>query len=879
MKKLISILLVAMLIIGMFPATALTAFAADETATITFDDNAKRTEFDTNHQIWVENGITVTNNKASSTSNVADYAKPARFYKSSTLTVAHTGNITAIEFDCNSNTYATTMAKSATSEGSLSASSDKVTFKPTTPATSFTFTLSGGQVRMDGLTITYEAGGSSEPEEPVCEHENTENRNVVAPDCDTAGTHDVYCLDCDTTIEEGVVTPATGHNFVNGVCTVCQAEIEVKETETYTFSSYPAGTQYAENEEHVLSDLVTMYTTKAHFTSELRLYSSSTNNGYAIIHSLLPIKGISVNAGNKTDTLAVYGSNDGSVWTPITEISVTATSYKDYSSSFAPNAYNFLKLDVVGANQVRIKKMTLTFVTGEEEACTHELTELTPGTAATCTNPGKADLLSCVCGQNKSGGETLDALGHTYEDDACIRCYLINADTAKKATLMTDLPKAGDVVVLYNPASKVLLATAPNNDRMAGASAVAENGQVPYSSTAVAVMTVEIVDGNYVFVCNDKYLTSGETGNTLTFASDKTDLAQWTIEANEDDTGWYITNTAATFNGTDYNQAIEFHNNQFYPFGFNATYQDSFTMELYLVKSAAKPVAVVNGTEYTSIDEALEAIAANGGTLKLLANIEEAINVTGNLTLDLNGKTANVTATGTITAYDSTATASAAGIGVLTTSSDVKMDYTINGVRYIALNDGNNYTFHVLQMKLSAVTLRTNAAGIYYKATVICDPILAAAAESYGVALSTRNLPGGDFAQEKLYNGDVNGWTSIKNEGEAALTGKADAEPFTSGSVFNIFKGDANDTQRGEIKIYANAYLDLGNGRIVMASNDNWNEEAGTAWSLQNVIEALNNKTDLTDAQKGLIYNFYDTWKEEMNGWTVNNIQGWSQFA
>ncbi|MBR2927141.1 MAG: hypothetical protein IKC31_06150 [Clostridia bacterium] len=71
----------------------------EKTVTISFADKANRTEYDANHQIWVQNGITVTNNKGASTSNVGDYANPGRFYKSSTVIVECKG-MTKIEINC-----------------------------------------------------------------------------------------------------------------------------------------------------------------------------------------------------------------------------------------------------------------------------------------------------------------------------------------------------------------------------------------------------------------------------------------------------------------------------------------------------------------------------------------------------------------------------------------------------------------------------------------------------------------------------------------------------------------------------------------------------------------------------------------------------------
>ena len=67
-----------------------------EKITLSFADRAQRTVFTTEQQVWVQNGITVTNDKAASTSNVADYAAPARFYKSSKVTLECAGMKTIV---------------------------------------------------------------------------------------------------------------------------------------------------------------------------------------------------------------------------------------------------------------------------------------------------------------------------------------------------------------------------------------------------------------------------------------------------------------------------------------------------------------------------------------------------------------------------------------------------------------------------------------------------------------------------------------------------------------------------------------------------------------------------------------------------------------
>ena len=128
-----------------------------EDATLSFANKAQRTTFTTSQQIWTQNGITLTNDKGSSTSNIADYAGPARFYKSSNISLTAPGEIAKIIFDCNNASYATSLNKSLASiaGATVTVSSDKVTVTFTEYVEKFAATLSDGQVRMDSITVTY----------------------------------------------------------------------------------------------------------------------------------------------------------------------------------------------------------------------------------------------------------------------------------------------------------------------------------------------------------------------------------------------------------------------------------------------------------------------------------------------------------------------------------------------------------------------------------------------------------------------------------------------------------------------------------------------------------------------------------------------------
>lgn len=146
--------------------------------------------------------------------------------------------------------------------------------------------------------------------------------------------------------------------------------LQAQETKTIsvTFSDFTPGSQFADNERHDLGNGLVIYTTDCHFTEELRIYSSSTYNGY-VVSDPLPgrITQMSFNAayasGYKADKLNVYGSSDGNYWTLIKGVEVSASSYDNCTLKIsADKGYTSFKLDVAGDNQIRIKSMSITYI-------------------------------------------------------------------------------------------------------------------------------------------------------------------------------------------------------------------------------------------------------------------------------------------------------------------------------------------------------------------------------------------------------------------------------------------------------------------------------------------------------------------------------------
>ena len=132
----------------------------------------------------------------------------------------------------------------------------------------------------------------------------------------------------------------------------------------YTFSSITNSTQYA-TETHKLSDDVSMTIESCHVNTQLRIYSSGTNNGKATFTVNGVVNKISFNAGNKIDTLNVYGSTDGQNWTLVQAVSITATSYNEYEVDFGSTQYTYFYLDVAGSNQVRLQNITIFYTKTE----------------------------------------------------------------------------------------------------------------------------------------------------------------------------------------------------------------------------------------------------------------------------------------------------------------------------------------------------------------------------------------------------------------------------------------------------------------------------------------------------------------------------------
>lgn len=174
-------------------------------ATLSFADKAQRTEYTEDIQVWTENGITLTNNKAESTNPVGDYANPARFYKSSEIIISAPGAITKIVATTSGSDYTTALVNSV-EVGEATVNGNTVTITPSASSNTYTIQLTGGQVRLSSITVTY-GGGLS-----------------------TSYYHSTpYCQTCENilTISKGTETNGTFTLDISGDIETCETEVSV----------------------------------------------------------------------------------------------------------------------------------------------------------------------------------------------------------------------------------------------------------------------------------------------------------------------------------------------------------------------------------------------------------------------------------------------------------------------------------------------------------------------------------------------------------------------------------------------------------------------------------------------------------------------------
>lgn len=149
-----------------------------------------------------------------------------------------------------------------------------------------------------------------------------------------------------------------------------------------------------------------------------------------------------------------------------------------------------------------------------------------------------------------------------------------------------DAPIAdGDQVVFYLPADGQVMTTTASGSRLSGQDGTVENG-VLSTAKENAVFTVGVnADGQYTFSAGGKYLTSGETGNSLTLEDTASEYSCWTLEEQGD--GWLVKNASAQHEGKA--QYIEYYNSNFTTYGYNSSDSGIYTFQFFQADEVQEP--------------------------------------------------------------------------------------------------------------------------------------------------------------------------------------------------------------------------------------------------------------------------------------------------
>ena len=147
--------------------------------------------------------------------------------------------------------------------------------------------------------------------------------------------------------------------------------------------------------------------------------------------------------------------------------------------------------------------------------------------------------------------------------DEVVYCSICNAEISRETKTLPVLE--GKYVYIYYPDSQLYVSAE-----------AADRNRLKAVSDPVAWKVEIDENGYYIFSIDGKYMTSGETGNSMSMADEVTDFARWEVIAC--DGGVYLRNVGANYNG-NYNQYLEYYYD-FTTYGFNESKANIYTFKL-----------------------------------------------------------------------------------------------------------------------------------------------------------------------------------------------------------------------------------------------------------------------------------------------------------
>ncbi|MBR2310039.1 MAG: DUF4886 domain-containing protein [Oscillospiraceae bacterium] len=269
-----------------------------------------------------------------------------------------------------------------------------------------------------------------------------------------------------------------------------------------------------------------------------------------------------------------------------------------------------------------------------------------------------------------------------------------------------------------------------------------------------------------------------------------------------------------------------------------------------------------NDIWYSSNADAVAACPTDG-YVKLFTNNDLVL--TKDLYADLNGNTVNVSGDYIFYGMDASGDdfSLPTGKAILSGATAAQTVTAPNGNTYIGAEEADGTTYHRLDMKITGVSIRPSADGMYYSAKWSCDDVLKGKIATFGVVASTENMPNAAFETD-----EENRWTAFA--ASAFENGKVQNGAVIAGILKNEDRTAEQNGEYAKKPVYAKAYIKFTDGTTIV-SNDN------IRYSLYDVMKNL----DKLITEKPVKYrkhnlsarNFYEKWKDNgMGGWNLSKI-------
>jgi len=280
------------------------------------------------------------------------------------------------------------------------------------------------------------------------------------------------------------------------------------------------------------------------------------------------------------------------------------------------------------------------------------------------------------------------------------------------------------------------------------------------------------------------------------------------------------------------------------------------------------------------------AVVDAAGTYTWYADIAEAINkcpidgyirlyaaqdvvLTKDCAIDICGPTVNVSGAYTVYGLDSSGDDFTIPTGKLIPAAEtaVASNTDVCGKQYIAVTEETGTSFHRIQAQITEVALRPSVDGLYYTGSFGCDELVGANIESYGIAVSTVNMPGADFMtdDDTLYTEFI---------GSTMENGAKKTGVLISGIMKEERTAELNSAY-GQMPIFATAFLKLKDGSVVLSDTDSHTDDI--AYSLKSMLATLDSliMEDPIHYRKltNPLRSFHNKWREDgMGDWDLNKI-------